>query len=435
MKKHSKLLPLWFMMPAGIIVFLFFLIPVLLTAVFSFTTMGSETGITGSRYVISEASLDKLRNSGLSPSMVEKLGSSSFIFDEEGIKEIKQSKLNKKSIKEIEAKLTGMVFSTEKELFRALKKLKNRPRSFRDRKAVSKAVAKTVKNRGFFHAKALRASFKTIDLDVTDEEFDLISDITNTSWKWTAGNYKEMFASQFTLKILFNTFFYVFFTLFINVGYALLLAVATFYMPVGQSKFFRAVWLIPRITPAVIYVMLWKWFSYDKGFLSYVFSFAGISGQNWLMEFPWTFVIIINGFVGASMGMIIFASALEAIPKDILYAAEVDGAYVWQQVRRIILPLMAWPILFITSYQTLSLLTSYEYILLSTNGGPGFYTTETWALNAFHTALNNYFGNLRYGYGATLAVILVILGIGLSLVYLRFFKFKELIAEPLIENY
>lgn len=153
------------------------------------------------------------------------------------------------------------------------------------------------------------------------------------------------------------------------------------------------------------------------------------------MEFPWTFVIIINGFVGASMGMIIFASALEAIPKDILYAAEVDGAYAWQQVRRIILPLMAWPILFITSYQTLSLLTSYEYILLSTNGGPGFYTKETWALNAFHTALNNYFGNLRYGYGATLAVVLVILGIGLSLVYLRFFKFKELIAEPLIENY
>ena len=156
--------------------------------------------------------------------------------------------------------------------------------------------------------------------------------------------------------------------------------------------------------------------------------------ENWLNEFPWTFVILTNGFVGASMGMIIFASAVLAIPADVLHAAEVDGAYPWQQVRRIILPLMAWPILFITTYQTLSLMTSFEYILLLTDGGPGFFTTEVWALNAYHTALSNHFGNLRYGFGATLAVVLVVVGIALSLVYLRLFDFKKLVAEPVIEN-
>lgn len=145
MKKHSRLLPLWFMMPAGIIVLLFFLIPVLLTAVFSFTTMGSETGITGSRYVISKASLHKLRDSGLSPSMVDKLGSRSFVFDEKGIKEINRSKLDKKVIKEIEAKLAGMVFSTEKELFRALKNLRNRPRSFRIAKQYQRPLPKRLR--------------------------------------------------------------------------------------------------------------------------------------------------------------------------------------------------------------------------------------------------------------------------------------------------
>ena len=97
-------------------------------------------------------------------------------------------------------------------------------------------------------------------------------------------------------------------------------------------------------------------------------------------------------------------------------------------------PQLAWPVLFITSYQTLSLLTSFEYILLLTDGGPGFFTTETWALNAYHTALSNYFGNLRYGFGATLAVVLVVVGIALSLLYLRLFDFKKLVAEPLIEN-
>jgi inositol-phosphate transport system permease protein len=68
------------MIPAGIIVLLFFLIPVFLTVVFSFTTMGSETGITGNRYVISEVSLRKLKDSGLRPAIVEKLVSSFFMF-------------------------------------------------------------------------------------------------------------------------------------------------------------------------------------------------------------------------------------------------------------------------------------------------------------------------------------------------------------------
>ena len=337
-------------------------------------------------------------------------------------------------VKEIGEKLSGKVYASEKKLFAALKGLNNRPRSFKDRKTVSKSIVQTLKNREFTTAKEFRAGLASIGVEVTDDVFDGLLDAANTSWKWTTGNYSELMASDFTWKILANTAFYVVLTLFFNVGLALLLALATFYMPSGQSKFFRAVWLIPRVSPSVIYIMLWRWLTYDGGFMSYVLGFFGVEPENWLNEYPWTFVIMSNGFVGASMGMIIFASAVLAIPADVLHAAEVDGAYKWQQVRRIILPLMAWPILFITTYQTLSLMTSFEYILLLTDGGPGFFTTEVWALNAYHTALSNYFGNLRYGFGATLAVVLVAVGIAMSLIYLRLFDFKKLVAEPQIEN-
>ncbi len=172
-------------------------------------------------------------------------------------------------------------------------------------------------------------------------------------------------------------------------------------------------------------------------FIAIVTGWFDVPPQNWMKATAtraWTVVILINGFVGASLGMILFSSAIKAIPTSMLYASEVDGANRWQQVRYIILPQMRWPILFMTSYQTLSLLTSFEYILLLTDGGPGFFTTETWALNAYHTALSNYFGNLRYGFGATLAVVLVVVGIALSLLYLRIFDFKKLVAEPLIES-
>ena len=434
MRRAGTLLPVWFMAPASVTVILFFVIPVFMTFIFSFTTMSSDTGILGNRYIITEATIRDLGESGVDAGLVEQLDGRVYVLDDAGLAAVAKSGIETSAIKEIATALSGKVYETEKQLFAALKSLKNRPRSFKDRKAVSRAVVKTIKNREFRNAGDFRAGLASIDIAVDDTTFSRLLELTNTSWAWTTDNYVELLASEFTVRVLFNTAFYVFFTLFFNVGFALVLALTTFYMPTGQSKFFRAVWLIPRVSPSVIYVMLWKWFTFDSGFMSYFLGLLGVTPQNWLNEYPWTFVILANGFVGASMGMIIFASAVLAIPSDVLRAAQVDGAYPWQQVRRIILPLMAWPILFVTSYQTLSLLTSFEYILLLTDGGPGFYTTETWALNAYHTALSNYFGNLRYGFGATLAVVLVVVGIALSLVYLRLFDFKKLVSEPLIEN-
>jgi inositol-phosphate transport system permease protein len=186
----------------------------------------------------------------------------------------------------------------------------------------------------------------------------------------------------------------------------------------------------------VLYVLLWKWLAWDTGFLSSFLGQFGVSSRNWMLDTEvnaWIFVVLINGFVGASMGMLIFSSAIKAIPVSLFHASEVDGAGRWLQIRHIILPQLRWPILFITSYQTLSLLTSFEYIFLATNGGPGS-ATEVWALLAFHTALQNYAGNLEYGYGAALALVLVVVGVVLSLFYLRLFDFRTLVAPPRIEQ-
>jgi inositol-phosphate transport system permease protein len=183
-------------------------------------------------------------------------------------------------------------------------------------------------------------------------------------------------------------------------------------------------------------VLLWKWLAWDTGFLSAFLDEFGVRPRNWMLDSAanaWVFVILINGFVGASMGMLIFSSAIRAIPRPLFYASEVDGANRWQQIRYIILPQLKWPILFVTCYQTLSLLTSFEYILLSTDGGPGG-STEVWAMAIYHTALDNYAGNLLYGYGAAMALVLVVIGITLSLIYLRLFNFRALVAKPLIEH-
>ena len=114
-------------------------------------------------------------------------------------------------------------------------------------------------------------------------------------------------------------------------------------------------------------------------------------------------------------------------------ASLVDGSTYLQRIRHVTLPLLRWPLLFVVTYQSLSLLTSFEQILLLTDGGPGLYRTEVWALTAFHRALSNYFGNTQWGYGSAFAVVLVIVGVILAVVYMRVFRFDELVAEPRIE--
>ncbi len=256
-----------------------------------------------------------------------------------------------------------------------------------------------------------------------------------SGWEWMGlENYVKLVRHPETPKNLFTTVRYVLFTLvFFNVGMGLVLALITTHLPKRAGVVFRALWLLPRLTPAVVYVMMWNMIAADApyGILSQmVFAPLGLPTTNWIPEAAFLFVVLVNGFVGASFSLIIFSSAIEAIPRDIMVSSLVDGATLLQRVRYVILPQLAWPLLFVTAYQTLSLLTSYEYILLLTDGNFG---TEVWALWSYHRALNNYWGNFQYAFGAALATLLVLIGLVLAVLYLRVFRFQELVQEPKID--
>lgn len=275
-----------------------------------------------------------------------------------------------------------------------------------------------------------------IYLSMTDlATVNFTSDIAQMNFVGLA-NYTTLLGDPFAKKILFNTVFYVVVTLSLfNVGAALVVALLTAHINRNAGFFYRALWLLPRITTGSVYVMMWRRIMAEPPF-GIINQFNILLGQPTVVygsEDPWTFVILVNGFIGLSFGMIIFTSAIEAIPKDLLNASLVDGSTLLQRVRYVILPLLRWPLLFVVTYQTLSLLTSFEQILLLTNGGPGIYETEVWALTAYHRALSNYFGNAQWGYGSAFAVVLVLIGVVLAVIYMRVFRFGELVSEPKIE--
>lgn len=255
-------------------------------------------------------------------------------------------------------------------------------------------------------------------------------------WDWIGfGNYIHMAKDFLIPRIVTNTVVYVVGTLAVfNVTFGLMLALLTSYIGPKQGLFFKTVWLLPRFTPPVVYALLWLWILSpgQEGLLNTGLSLFSLERVDWIVRHPWAVIIVTNGFIGASLGMVIFAAALDSIPPDYLRAAKVDGSSWFQQIRYIMLPMIRWPLMFITAYQTLSLLTSYEYILIITGGRP-YHGSEVWSLFAYFQAFGSYSGSSKFGYGAALASVLVVIGLGASVVYWWAFKFKRMMSEPKIE--
>lgn len=231
--------------------------------------------------------------------------------------------------------------------------------------------------------------------------------------------------------ILLITFIYVFCTLLIfNLGLGALLAIATTAIPERLGNLFRGLWLLPRMSPGVLYGIIWIWMAdpTQAGLINQVTSVFGLPPINLRNDFPLLLIVIANGIVGASFAMVILTSTIRSIPAHLANAARVDGASEWGVLCHVVLPAISAPVRFIALYQALSLLTTYEYILLITNGGP-VYDSTPYALYIYRRA----FENGAYAYGAALAIVLMVIGVVFTLVQWRLSNMRQTFAAPRIE--
>jgi inositol-phosphate transport system permease protein len=252
--------------------------------------------------------------------------------------------------------------------------------------------------------------------------------------EFSTKQYQRIFAGDRSLTTSIGiTFIYVLGTLALfNVSFGLVLALVTTSISRASGAFFRGVWLLPRMSPSVLYILLWIWVINPSKFGLLNQILMGVFGLSEpldpLTDAPVVLIILANGFIGASLGMVIFTSAIRGIPEHLFHAARVDGAGRLSIVRHITLPALRWPISFVTIFQTLSLMVSFEYILLLTRGGP-FNATTVYALYVYRRA----FEGGQYAYGAALALFLIVIGIIVALFGWRFFDMQKLLQRPRIE--
>ncbi|AEM38751.1 binding-protein-dependent transport systems inner membrane component [Pyrolobus fumarii 1A] len=243
-------------------------------------------------------------------------------------------------------------------------------------------------------------------------------------------------------KVVYTTIVFTLVTLVLNVGGGLLLALIAYLMEERLSTTFRALWLLPRMTPVAVYALLWYYFFSGSAFgtLNAFLRAMGLveepigwgTSLDMLPWGAWLIIIYVNMLVGVSFGMIVFYSALRNIPWEHVVAARVDGASTLQLLRYILIPSIRWHLVFVTVWQLLSLLTTYAHIFLLVEwGAVDRWWASTWSLYVFMQAFYSGPGvRTEQGLAAAAASILVIIGAGLGLLSLRLLGFRKMMQPP-----
>ncbi|OMF37224.1 ABC transporter permease [Paenibacillus sp. FSL H8-0548] len=187
----------------------------------------------------------------------------------------------------------------------------------------------------------------------------------------------------------------------------------------------RTIFFMPNVIGGLLLGFIWQ-FIFVKGF-STVGDMTGWSFFNlpWLGDETTGFWGITMVFVWQSAGylMVVYIASLTNVSKEVLEAAEIDGATRMQVLRSIILPLIM-PAITVCLFLAISWsFKMFDLNLSLTKGGP-FKSTESVALNIYAEA----FQNNRYGLGTAKSLIFFIVVAIITLIQVRVTKSKEVEA-------
>lgn len=217
---------------------------------------------------------------------------------------------------------------------------------------------------------------------------------------------------------------------YISLALIIGLALAVLAVRVRYERAVKAAIFVPMAISATAVGIIWL-FVYspnpDIGVLNaVVHAFDhGVHPIAWLGRPNLVNYALIFAYVWASTGfvMVVLSAAIKGIPTEIMEAARVDGAGEWNIFRRIMLPMLSLPLSVVTIWLFINVIKVFDIIYVMTGGGPG---TSSRVI-AF-TMYEETFHNGRPGYGAAVAVIMLVLIAPVMVLNVRRFRSERVIA-------
>jgi multiple sugar transport system permease protein len=226
-------------------------------------------------------------------------------------------------------------------------------------------------------------------------------------------NYVEIFKDPLTLSSLGKTGLFALITVPLSILAGLLLAVML-NQPIRGRGLLRGLIYLPAVVPPVGAALTFRLiFDRDAGAANGILSGLGANPITWLVDPNVRYVLYALVLWGCGGSMIISLAGLQDIPRELLEAAQVDGASYWQSFTRITVPLLSPVILFQVITGVIGSLQSFAPLLLSSGSLSGAGTVPQGNYLYMIHVFAQYFSASRFGYASAMlwmlfAVILLV---------------------------
>lgn len=221
-------------------------------------------------------------------------------------------------------------------------------------------------------------------------------------------NYGNMLQdTRFWTALWFTTKFTVISTvLTFVIGFGLALLVRS---GLTGARLLRTAYFLPVVIGWAVASFIWVWlFNGQVGVINPILQALGIVDQpiNWLSNPNSALValVIMTVWKVAGFAMLVFLVGLQAVPEELYDAAKVDGAGRFASLRYITVPLLRPTFVLVLVFLVTSFYLGFDQFFIMTRGGPNNST-----ITVVYWIFNNAFSRFELGYGAALAVVLLVL--------------------------
>jgi sorbitol/mannitol transport system permease protein len=237
-------------------------------------------------------------------------------------------------------------------------------------------------------------------------------------------NYVDVFSDAVFRQAALNTVVItgscVVFAMLIGIGLAVLLDRRF----LGQGVV-RTLLITPFLVMPVAGALLWKTTMFDPvfGIVNFVLSPLGVQDVDWVSQFPLTSIILALVWQWTPFMMLLVLAGLQSQSKEVLEAAQVDGASTWRTFTQITLPHLRRYIELGVLLGAIYVVNTFDQIYMMTQGGPG-----TASANLPFYIYQRAFLGFDVGQAAAMGVVVVVGTIIVATVALRVI-FKSFMQE------
>lgn len=237
-------------------------------------------------------------------------------------------------------------------------------------------------------------------------------------------NFQKVFSGNSNyLLFIKNTLAFTVISTFVKTVLALALAIL-FTEKIRLANLHRAIAFAPQVMSMLVVGLVFKAMLHPStGFLNILLKSVGLEAlaRDWLGSIDTAFgtIICVDVWKGVGYGMVIFIAGLQAISREYYEAAEIDGAGFWAKVRNVMLPFL-FPTITVNIVLSISYgLRVFDIVYVLTNGGPGY------ATDVMNTVVFSEFSSGNYAMGSTVATLLALLTLVVSIAIMRTANRKE----------